>query len=223
MTDQPIKILVVDDHVLVRKGLIALLDGKPGVEVIGEGSDGDDAVRLALELEPDVILLDLIMPNKDGITALKEIREANPDANVIILTSFSKDASIRAALDAGAKGYQLKDATPAELLLVIRMVHQGQYMFHPEVNRRLVKGFGRPETGGEKQEDLTERELEILNRVAQGCTNREIALALSISARTVSTHVSNILGKLGLENRTQATRYAIKAGLVLENGDQAAG
>jgi NarL family two-component system response regulator LiaR len=218
MTDQPIKILVVDDHILVRKGLIALLDVKPGVEVIGEGSDGDDAVRLARELAPDVILLDLVMPNKDGITALREIRQANPDAKVIILTSFSKDASIRAALDAGARGYQLKESTPDELLLAIRMVNQGQYLFHPEVSRRLVRGFGRSEKAGAEKEELTERELEILNLVALGCTNREIAFTLSISARTVSTHVSNILRKLEMENRTQAARYAIEEGLVSGDG-----
>jgi two-component system, NarL family, response regulator LiaR len=209
--EDPIKILIVDDHNLVRKGLIALLGVKPGVEVIGEACDGEEAVAMAKKLNPDVILLDLAMPNKDGISALKEIIHDNKEAKVLILTSFSEDDKIRAALDAGAHGFQLKDSTPAELLTAIQAVHQGQYLFHAKISRHLVHGFNEP---APDYEELTERELTVLELLAKGCTNQEIADLLSISDRTVSTHVTHILAKLRVENRTQAALLAVRIGLV---------
>ena len=211
--EKPIRILIVDDHVLVRKGLVALLDVKPGVEVIGEASDGDEAVQLARALNPDVILLDLVMPNKDGITALKEIRQENKDVKVLILTSFTEESKMKAAIDAGANGFQVKDTTPAELMTSIQVVYQGSFIANSQFSRRVMLGFDDdkpiPANG-----DLTERELSVLKQVAQGYTNREIAEMLSISDRTVSTHVSHILSKMEVDNRVQAAMKAVNDGLI---------
>lgn len=214
MEEKPIRILVVDDHALVRKGLVALLDVKPGVEVIGEAADGDEAVNLARTLNPDVILLDLIMPNKDGITALREIREENPEAKVLILTSFTEESKVKAVLEAGASGYQIKDSSPAELLTAIQAVHQGNFFSHPKITKRIMKGFEDDDKPVSASGELTERELDVLQLVASGYTNREIADILSISDRTVSTHVSHILGKLGVDNRIKAAMKALNDGLI---------
>lgn len=212
--EKPIRILIVDDHVLVRKGLVALLDVKPGVEVIGEASDGDEAVQLARALNPDVILLDLVMPNKDGITALKEIRQENKDVKVLILTSFTEESKMKAAIDAGANGFQVKDTTPAELMTSIQVVYQGSFIANSQFSRRIMLGFDDdkpiPANG-----DLTERELSVLKQVAQGYTNREIAEMFSISDRTVSTHVSHILSKMEVDNRVQAAMKAVSDGLIV--------
>lgn len=214
MEERPIRILIVDDHALVRKGLVALLDVKPGVEVIGEASDGDEAVQMARELNPDVILLDLVMPNKDGITALREIRQENKDIKVLILTSFTEESKAKAAIEAGANGFQLKDSTPAELLTSIQVVYQGSFIAHPKFSRRILQGFDDdkplPANG-----ELTERELAVLKQLAQGYTNREIADILSISDRTVSTHVSHILSKMEVDNRVQAAMKAVDDGLIV--------
>lgn len=214
MEEKPIRILVVDDHALVRKGLVALLDVKPGVEVIGEASDGDEAVQMAKALNPDVILLDLVMPNKDGITALQEIRQHNKDTKVLILTSFTEESKVKAAMDAGANGFQLKDSTPAELLTSIQVVHQGGFIAHSKFSKRIFQGFDNdkplPASG-----ELTERELAVLQKVALGYTNREIAAMLSISDRTVSTHVSHILSKMDVDNRVKAAMKAMNDGLIV--------
>ena len=214
MEENPIKILIVDDHALVRKGLVALLDVKPGVAVIGEAADGDEAVRMARELNPDVILLDLVMPNKDSITALQEIREENKDAKVLILTSFSEESKVKAALDAGAGGFQLKDSSPAELLTAIQAVSQGNFFSHPKITRRILKGFDDLDKPAPASGDLTERELGVLQLVASGYTNRGIAEILTISDRTVSPHVSHILGKMGVDNRIKAAMKALNDGLI---------
>lgn len=219
MEERPIRILVVDDHALVRKGLVALLDVKPGVEVIGEACDGDEAVQMARELNPDVILLDLVMPNKDGITALREIRQENKDIKVLILTSFTEESKAKAAIEAGANGFQLKDSTPAELLTSIQVVYQGSFIAHPKFSRRILQGFDDdkplPANG-----ELTERELVVLKQLAQGYTNREIADILSISDRTVSTHVSHILSKMEVDNRVQAAMKAVDDGLIVFERDE---
>jgi NarL family two-component system response regulator LiaR len=215
MEEQVIKVLIVDDHALLRKGLTALLDVKPGVEVIGEAVDGDEAVKLARELKPDVILLDLVMPNKDGITALQEIRQDNEDAKVLILTSFTEGEKVKAALDAGASGFQLKESSPNELITAIQAVHQGIFMAHPKISKRILKGFDDLDKPLNVSGDLTERETAVLEQVALGYTNREIAAILSISDRTVSTHVSHILGKLNVDNRVQAATKAINDGIII--------
>jgi len=214
MEENPIRILVVDDHALVRKGLVALLDVKSGVEVIGEASDGDEAVQMARKLNPDVILLDLVMPNKDGITALQEIRQDNKDVKILILTSFTEESKMKAAIEAGANGFQIKDSTPDELLTSIQVVHQGSFIAHPQFSNRILQNFDDdkplPANG-----DLTEREVAVLKKVAQGYTNREIADLLSISDRTVSTHVSHILSKMEVDNRVQAAMKAVNDGLIV--------
>jgi DNA-binding NarL/FixJ family response regulator len=214
MEEKPIRILIVDDHALVRKGLVALLDVKSGVEVIGEAADGDEAVKLARELNPDVILLDLAMPNKDGITALREIREENAESKVLILTSFTEESKVKAVLEAGASGFQLKDSSPAELLTAIQAVYQGNFFSHPKITKRILKGFDDDKPVVSANGELTDRELGILQLVASGYTNREIAEILSISDRTVSTHVSHILGKMGVDNRVKAAMKALNDGLI---------
>ncbi|MBE2224447.1 MAG: response regulator transcription factor [Anaerolineae bacterium] len=215
MEEKPIRILIVDDHALVRKGLVALLDVKPGVEVIGEASDGDEAVQMAQLLDPDVILLDLVMPNKDGITALQEIRQHNKDVKVLILTSFTEESKVKAALDAGANGFQLKDSTPAELLTSIQVVHQGSFIAHPKFSKRIFRDLDDDDKPLPASGELTERELAVLQKVALGYTNREIAAMLCISDRTVSTHVSHILSKMDVDNRVKAAMKAMNDGLIV--------
>lgn len=214
MPEKPITILVVDDHAIVRKGLVALLDVKPGVHVIGEAADGDEAVASARTLKPDVILLDLLMPNKDGLTALREIRAENAEAKVLILSSSADDATVKAVLAAGANGFQMKESTPAELLTAIQVVHQGSFFAHPQISKRIVQGFEAEAKPVSANDELTERELAVLKLMASGYTNREIAEMLYISDRTVSTHVSHILSKLGVDNRIKATMKALNEGLI---------
>jgi len=211
---KPISILIVDDHHLVREGLAALLDVKPDVEVVGVAADGDEAVAKAAVLRPDVILLDLVMPNKDGIAAIHEIREQNPEAKILVLSSFSQEDKVRAAIKAGAMGYQLKDSSPSELLQAIHAVYQGQMPLHPLVARKIVAGDGASDGQEAAVSGLTDREIAVLELVAYGFSNREIAAHLGISVRTATTHVSRILNKLNLENRTQAALYAFREGLI---------
>ncbi len=220
MEEQTVKILIVDDHAIVRKGLIALLKVKPGVEVIGEAADGDEAVEMAKRLNPDVILLDLVLPNKDGITALKEIRQDNPDAKVLILTSLVEETTVKAAIEAGADGFQLKETSPDELLSSIKMVNQGNFVAHPKFGRRILQGFDDEDQPVNADGNLTERELAVLKQMAAGYTNREIAENLSISDRTVSTHVSHILGKLQVDNRVKAIMKAMHEGIIEFDEDQ---
>lgn len=214
MEEKPIRVLIVDDHALVRKGLVALLDVKPGVEVVGEAADGDEAIKMARLLNPDVILLDLVMPNKDGITAMREIRKENENVKILVLTSFSEESKLKAAIKAGANGLQLKDSTPSELLTSIQVVHQGSFIANPKFNRRILQVLDDDDKPAPASGDLTERELAVLKQVALGYTNREIADILSISDRTVSTHVSHILSKMGVDNRVQAVMKAMADGLI---------
>ncbi|KPL21913.1 MAG: LuxR family transcriptional regulator [Anaerolineae bacterium SM23_84] len=210
---EAIRVLIADDHMLVRKGLRALIDAKPGVEVIGEAVDGNEAVRKASTLQPDVILLDLLMPHKDGIAAIQDIRQENPKARILVLTSFGEDERVFAAIKAGALGYLLKDCSPNELIQAIRAVHHGQPSLSPDIALKLVRELRRPVDLPLTADPLTEREVEVLKLVAQGLSNQEIAQRLIISERTVGTHVSAILSKLHLANRTQAALYALREGL----------
>ncbi|UCC50974.1 MAG: response regulator transcription factor [Anaerolineaceae bacterium] len=211
---EPIGVLIVDDHALVRKGLLALLNVRPEVHVVGEAIDGMEAVHLASTQYPDVILMDLEMPTKDGITAIKEIREKQQESKILVLTSYTDDERVIAAIRAGANGYLLKTTMPDDLLLAIRRVHQGDLPLDPSITSTVVRQLNRPSTPQTTRPgQLTEREMDVIKLVAKGFTNQQIATELAVSERTVSTHVSRILTKLQLENRTQAALYALRTGL----------
>jgi len=210
---QPIHILVADDHAIVREGLRALISGKPDMEIVGEAGDGEEAVWKARSLQPDVILMDLVMPRKSGIEAIQEIRRENPAARILVLTSFGEDDQVISAVRAGALGYLLKDSSPADLTEAIRCVYRGEPSLHAAVARTLMLQYSRDQAVVPAVDALTEREVEVLKLVARGLSNRDIAEALSIVEGTVRFHVSNILGKLGLESRTQAVLYALREGL----------
>jgi two-component system, NarL family, response regulator LiaR len=206
----PIRILVVDDHAIVREGLRLLLKFDEQLEVVGEASNGREALIQARELLPDVVLMDLLMPVMDGITATGKIREELPGVEVVALTSVLEDASVTGAIRAGAIGYLLKDTDGKELRRAIKAAAAGQVQLSPEAARRLMNEVHDPKCHA----DLTERELEVLCHLAQGLTNREIAEVLRIGHETVKTHVSRILAKLGTRSRTEAALYAWREGLV---------
>lgn len=208
-----IRILIADDHAIVREGLRALIQTEPHLQLVGEASDGVQAVLKARSLKPDVILLDLMMPRQDGIGAITDIKADNPNARILVLTSFAEDDKVFGAIKAGAVGYLLKDSSPDELLRAIHDVHAGESSLHPTIARKLIRELNRPSALPPTEEPLTEREVEVLRLVAQGLSNDEIADKLVISERTVRTHVSNILDKLHLANRTQAALYALREGL----------
>jgi DNA-binding NarL/FixJ family response regulator len=202
----PIRILVVDDHHVVRQGLIALLKTVPEISVVAEGSDGEQAVELFRKYSPDVTIMDLRMPKKSGVEAITEIRREAPGARVIVLTTFDGDEDIYRALQAGAKGYLLKDMFGEELIEAIRSVHAGKQRIPAAVAQRLAERMVGP--------SLTSRELEVLKCIVAGKSNRDIGLQLSISEATVKTHINNILGKLGVTDRTQAATTALQRGIV---------
>jgi DNA-binding NarL/FixJ family response regulator len=204
-----IRVLVVDDHPVVRQGLRTFLDVQDDLEVVGESADGTSCVDDAERLGPDVILLDLRMPGADGVSALHGLREAGNPAKVLVITSFTEPSAVLPAVRAGASGYVYKDIDPPALAAAIRSVHAGHVLLHPDVARLLAAGEARP--GGA---ELTARERDVLLEVARGRSNREIARALSLSEKTVKTHVSAILGKLGVQDRTQAALHAVRSGLV---------
>lgn len=208
-----IRILIADDHAIVREGLRTLIMAKPGLELVGEAVDGNEAVLLARALQPDLILLDMIMPYKDGLQAIQEIKAEQPEARILVLTSFSDDDKVFAAIKAGALGYLLKDSSPQQLLQAIQDVYRGQSSLHPTIALKLIRELNQPPNLPPTDEPLTEREVETLRQVAQGLTNQEISEKLYISERTVGKHVSNILEKLHLANRTQAALYALRTGL----------
>jgi NarL family two-component system response regulator LiaR len=210
---ETIRILIADDHAIVREGLRALIGTRPDMELVGEAADGVEAVLKARSLRPDVILLDLVMPRKDGIEAIGEIKRENPKARILVLTSFAEDEKVFPAIQSGALGYLLKDSSPQELLRAIREVYRGESSLHPAIARKLIGELNRPSDLPATEEPLTEREVEVLILVARGLSNQEIAERLVVSERTVRTHVSNILGKLHLANRTQAALYAVREGL----------
>ena len=216
---ESIRILIVDDHAVVREGLRALIEVNPEMELAGEAADGVEAVQKARSLQPDVILLDLVMPRKGGIEAISEIKEETPNARILVLTSFAEDDKVFPAIKAGALGYLLKDSSARELLQAIRDVYRGEPTMHPTIARKLMRELQRPPELPPTEEPLTVREVEVLKLVAQGLSNQEIADVLVISERTVRTHVTNILTKLHLANRTQAALYALREKLArLDDG-----
>ena len=214
-----IRVLIADDHPLIREGLRGLLAAEPGLELVGEAADGSEAVEKTALLRPDVILLDLLMPVKSGIEAIIEIKENDPKARILVLTSFADDDQVFPALRSGALGYLLKDSSPQDLLRAIRSVYRGESSLHPTIARRLVLQFSQPAVDSSPENPLTQREVEVLKLVAQGLSNQNIADELVVSERTVGKHVGNILEKLHLANRTQAALYALREGLTsLDSG-----
>jgi NarL family two-component system response regulator LiaR len=213
-TSQPIRVLVVDDHEMVRRGLVSYLETEDGIEVVGEASDGSQAVKFCRDLTPDVILMDLIMQETDGITATKEIKAEFPHVQVIILTSFVDEKLIFPALEAGALSYLLKTSTAEEIVKAIRSARESQSIIEPQVASRMVSRIQSASNSRPPHEELTQRELEVLRLIGEGMTNQEIAEKLFIGIKTVKTHVSNILSKLGVADRTQAAVYAHRHNLV---------
>lgn len=210
---EEIRILIVDDHAIVREGQRALIDTEPGMILVGEATNGEEAIELARRLNPDVIFMDLFMPGTGGIEAIEAIKVENPEARILVLTSFAEDEKVFTAVKAGASGYLLKDASPEELLTAVRNVNRGEPAMNSTIANKLMRELQRESNLPPTNEPLTERELDILKLVAEGLSNQEIAEELVISERTVRTHVSNILGKLHLANRTQAALFALREGL----------
>ena len=215
MTDRPIRVLLVDDHVVVRKGLRALLDREDGIEVAGEAEDGEQAVRSVERLRPDVILMDLEMPGVGGVEATRRIVEQRRESHVVILTSHASEEDVFPALKAGAVGYLLKHSAPEDLLQAIRQAQRGETALHPAIARMVLQELHRPPQPRQAPttDPLSERELEVLRLVARGMSNQEIANTLVVGEATVRSHVSSILRKLQLASRTQAALYALREGL----------
>ena len=210
-----ISVLIVDDHAMVRQGLRTLLELQEDIQIVGEASNGSESVEQTRQLVPDVVLMDLVMPEMDGIEATRRIRALSPSTKVIILTSFAEDEKVFPSIKAGALGYLLKNVSPPDLVKAIQAAHRGEAQLHPEIARKLMDEFSdRPSRP--TYDELTERELEVLRLIARGRNNREISRELVISENTVKTHVSNILSKLHLSDRTQAAIYALKEDLVDE-------
>jgi NarL family two-component system response regulator LiaR len=219
MEQTTIRVLVVDDHVVVRKGIRALLAEIEGIEVIGEAGDGQEAMTLADALRPDVILMDLVMPGVDGIEATRQIAAGEAGPPILVLTSFAGDDKVFPAIKAGALGYLLKDSEPADLVEAIQQVHRGEPSLPPSIAQKVLKELRHPSARPPTPDPLTDREMEVLRLVAKGLTNPEIAQRLVITEATVRTHVSNILSKLHLANRVQATLYALQEGITsLDDG-----
>ena len=205
-----ISVLIVDDHSVVRRGLRMFLEDDPTLIIVGEASDGEEAVRLAREMRPDVVLMDLLLPKLDGIAATETIRRELPDTQVVALTSVLEDVSVVGAVKAGAIGYLMKNADADELVSAIHAAAAGQVRLSPEASKRLVREVRSPQS----PETLTQRETEVLRLLAEGNSNKQIARALGVTEQTVKTHVHNLLSKLGMLSRTQAALYAARLGLI---------
>ena len=213
-----VRVLIVDDHAIVRRGIQMLLDTDPSIQIVGEAEDCQDAVRKAEMLQPDVILMDLVIPQGGGIEAIEEIKRDSPHLKVIVLTTFGDEPRVKAAMEAGADGYLLKDADGDALLQAVHAAQQGAMPIHPHVAHHLVRNLTkREEMNG--REPLTEREKEILRLVSQGMSNKAIARDLSLSVGTVKVHVSHILDKLSVSNRTEASMRALQMGLITQAED----
>ncbi|MFN2132508.1 MAG: response regulator [Anaerolineae bacterium] len=219
MNQPPIQVLIVDDHAIVRKGIRALLAEVDCIQVVGEAGNGQDAITLAEDLNPDVILMDLVMPELDGIEAIRQITSHREQARILVLTSFASDDKVFPAIKAGALGYLLKDSEPADLLQAIQQVHRGEPSLHPIIASKVLQEMQRPSRRPPTPDPLTDRELQVLRLVAKGLGNQEIAEQLVVTEATVRSHVSNILHKLHLANRVQATLYALQEGLTSLGGE----
>ncbi|HSD02736.1 MAG TPA: response regulator transcription factor [Gaiellales bacterium] len=202
-----IRVLLVDDHPVVRQGLRALLSTQDGIDVVGEAADGEAAVAAAERLSPDVVLMDVVMPGIDGVEALRRICQRRSQTRVVMLTSYADERQAMEAVDAGASGFLLKDASPRDVVAAIRAAHRGEAVLHPSVAAKLLAERRRPPAA---HADLTARELEVLRLIARGLQNKQIAAQLHLSEKTVKTHVSAILRKLGVADRTQAAMYAVR-------------
>jgi DNA-binding NarL/FixJ family response regulator len=213
VADLPIRVFLADDHPVVRQGLRTFLDSREGIEVVGEAGDGETAVAAVEQQKPDVVLMDLVMPGLGGLAAIRLIRARAPDTRVVVLTSFASDDQVIPAVQAGAAGYLLKDVEPAGLEAAIRLVHEGEALLDPQIAGRVMEEVARPSPVSNLS-SLTPREREVLGLLARGLSNRQLADALVVSEKTVKTHVSNILMKLGVHDRTQAALLAVREGLV---------
>lgn len=210
---EPVRVLIVDDHAVVRQGLITFLELQDEIEVVGEASNGKEALQKVKELEPDVVLMDLVMPVMDGLTAIREVKLMRPQTEVIALTSFADDEKVFSALRSGATGYLLKDVQPNDLVKAVLAAERGEVQLHPEVAKKLMHEVIAPAKLNDNLEELTEREREVLALLGRGMSNKEIAREISVSEKTVKAHVSSILNKLNLPGRTHAALYAVKRGL----------
>ncbi len=214
----PIRVLVVDDHPVVRRGIRSLLAEESGIQVVGEAVNGKEAIQQVEELHPDVILMDLVMPEMGGIESIQRITVAHPESRILVMTSFAADDKVFPSIKAGALGYLLKDSDPEDLIRMIHQVYRGELSIPPAIARKVIQELNRPASDPLTPEPLTEREVEILQLLAQGIENKEIARRLVLREATVRTHVSNILGKLQLANRVQATLYALRKGIASLDG-----
>ncbi|HET8628877.1 MAG TPA: response regulator transcription factor [Thermomicrobiales bacterium] len=213
MGEGSIRIMIADDHPVVREGLAAMLSREPDIEVVGEARDGQEAVERVEALHPDIVLMDLQMPRLDGVEAIRQIRARHADVQTIVLTTYGDDDSIFSGIEAGARGYLLKDAPRDELFRAVRAVARGESLLQPAVATRLLDRFARGKAAP-TQETLTERELDVLRLLARGAANKEIGAQLHISESTVKTHVANIFQKLGVTDRTEAVTVALTRGLL---------
>jgi len=211
---EPIKVLITDDHPVVREGLSAMLNKEPDIQVVGEAENGTEAIDKAKELQPDVVLMDLRMPEVDGVEAMRQIRAANPGIKFIVLTTYDNDEYIFKGIEAGARAYLLKDAPREELFKAIRAVYKGESLIEPAVAGKVLDRFAELSRQAQAPERLSERELEVLKLMAKGAANKEIAAGLCISESTVKTHIQTIFQKLGVGDRTEAVTEAIKKGII---------
>lgn len=211
---ESVKVLIVDDHAVVRQGLITFLELQDEIEIVGEASNGKEALDKVVKLQPDVVLMDLVMPIMDGLTAIKEIKKLRPETEVIALTSFADDEKVFTAIRSGATGYLLKDVSPADLVKAVLAAERGEVQLHPEVAKKLMHEVAVPRKENLPDEELTEREKEVLVLLGRGMSNKEIAREISVSEKTVKAHVSSILNKLNLPGRTHAALYAVRQGYV---------